>query len=146
MDLVAHLKHIEKTIIETTLVAYNGNVAKTAEYLQLKDTTLRAKLVTLNIIVPPTIGYNCAKVDRYPTPRHKCTGLNALKNEAILNALKLCDYNRKKAAAALNISTRTVTDFIHDAELMGMVIPNNIRDYSKKRENKKMVSNQTPIP
>jgi DNA-binding NtrC family response regulator len=133
MDLVEHLAHIEKTIIETTLVAYNGNITKCAEYLKLNRTTLVMKIERLKITVETCIGYNSNKTDTGIKALRKPTGFKALKTEAILNALIACNYSRTKAASYLNISYRTVNAFVHDAKLDGVVVPDVIRNKRKKR-------------
>jgi transcriptional regulator with PAS, ATPase and Fis domain len=132
INLVKFVEGVEKALIESTLTAYNGNVTKAAEYLELNRTTLLAKIERFQIKVDLCIGYNPIKMDNDTDLRRKPTGLNAIKNDAILKALIACDYSRKKAASSLDISYRTVNAFVHDAKLSGLVIPDCKRTRRKK--------------
>lgn len=131
MNLEQYLLDIQIKLIETTLIAYNGNITKAAEYLELNRTTLLAKIARFNINIEPCIGYNSSNCSEEPKPKRKFTGINEIKKKAILDTLVLCHFNRKKTSEALNISYRTIGAFIHDAKLDGVTIPDGKRTRRK---------------
>lgn len=120
MNYEAFIADVERNLITSILQSYNGNVTKSADYLELKRTTLIAKIERLNIKVETCVGYN---PDKAVAHCHKISGLNNIKRDLILDALKKCKWNRHRASIMIGVSYRTVSSFVRDMKNEGMIIP-----------------------
>jgi DNA-binding NtrC family response regulator len=120
MNYEAFIADVEKNMIFAVLQSYNGNVTKSADYLELKRTTLIAKIERLGIKVEACVGYNPEKSVAHC---HKISGLNNIKRDLILDALQKCNYNRHKASLMVGMSYRTVSTFVREMREEGTIIP-----------------------
>ncbi len=125
MNLVETVSNFEKQLIQSMLQAYNGNVTKTAEFLEVNRTTLIAKIERMKITIDICRGYDEKKHETRAV--HKITGINVLKRNAIIAALEQCNYNRTKTAEALGFSYRTVCAFVAESKQAGIHIPDRIK-------------------
>jgi DNA-binding NtrC family response regulator len=128
----AFIADVERNMIVSILQAYNGNVTKSADYLELKRTTLIAKIERLGIKVEQCVGYNETKAvahcvgyneTKAVAHCHRISGLNVIKRDIIIEALKKCEYNRHRASIMVGMSYRTISSFVRDMKAEGMIIP-----------------------
>jgi len=134
VNLESFLSDIEKKLIEVTLTANGGNIAKTAEYFEMNRTTLLGKITKYKI---QTEKIRCSEIQKSRTveeiPVFRISGLNNLKMQSMLDALKQCEYNRTHAARALGISARTLRHWVEHAKAQGIEIPAGVTFRIKKR-------------
>jgi DNA-binding NtrC family response regulator len=140
VNLEKFISDITKKLIEVTLIANGGNIAKTAEYFEMNRTTLLCKIKKYQIPITEIKNSEPQKnrtVDEVPIFR--ISGLNNLKMQSMLQALEQCEYNRTHAARALGISVRTLRHWVAHAKDSGIEIPGGVTFRIRKRNRFKNV-------
>jgi DNA-binding NtrC family response regulator len=135
-DLYKYIDEIEKQTIASILQAFNGNVTKTATYFCMNRTTLVNKIAKFGIDVCVCAGYGTGMKFVDKIPMRKISGLGNIKMNAMLEALKACDYNRTAAAKAVGVNYRTLRTWVKHAKAEGVEIPDGVRLKRKKRGKK----------
>ena len=135
-DLYKFMEDVERQTIASLLQAFNGNVTKTAAYFCMNRTTLVNKIDKLAINVSVCAGYGTGIKFVDEIPRRKISGLGNLKMNAMLEALRACDYNRTAAAKAVGVNYRTLRTWVKHAKAEGVEIPDGVRLKRTKRGKK----------
>jgi DNA-binding NtrC family response regulator len=123
MDLRKYLRDIEKKIITDKLAELNYVVTAVARDLEITRTALWMKIARLNIEMPEPKYKAIQAEDRDPIFR--ISGLNNIKHNAALEALRNNNWNRTWAARELGLSLRTMRKYVAHLRSMGVEIPDN---------------------
>jgi DNA-binding NtrC family response regulator len=132
MDMKKFLEDIEYNLIKTTLTAFNGSIAQSAQFLNTKRSTLGEKINRMGISIEQ-IKVEKKEVVLYgddEMPMLRISPIYEMKMNAILDSLKANQWSRKCTAEQLGISRRNLNYWISHAKKSGIDIPDYVENHS----------------